>query len=343
MDTVQEHILELLLGDETLRGEYEDDFNKAEKYRDKMNQLSAELEYAVNKSLNKPQSEAEISQGNTRKFKLPKLELTRFNGDPKDFLNFWSQFKKIHIDSNIEDDDKMHYLIQCSVPGSKMFRLVSSFPPTKENYRKAVQQVKERFGREDLLVQIYIRDLLGLVMQNATGKIRLELSELYDVLKSKLLALESLGRTQEKFADFLEPLVESCLPEAVLRTWERCRNAVTTSEGQDSGRSLDRLMTFLRKEVESEEMILLARTGLWSTQRQKVKSSAEEPSLATSAALVNTKGERLGKPRSCLFCAQSNHWTSDCFIAKKLSLNDKKSICSVYVCKCRAPSSAQSV
>ncbi|GFY17332.1 putative RNA-directed DNA polymerase from transposon X-element [Trichonephila clavipes] len=182
---VQEHILELLLGDETLSGEYEDDFNKAEKYRDKMDQLSAELEYAV-KGLNKPQSEAEISQGNTRKFKLPKLELTRFNGDTKDFLNFWSQFEKIHIDSNIDDDDKMHYLIHCSVPGSKMSRLVSSFPPTKENYRKAVQQVKELFGREDLLVQIYIRDLLGVVLQNATGKIRLELSELNDVLKSKL-------------------------------------------------------------------------------------------------------------------------------------------------------------
>ncbi|GFW48441.1 putative RNA-directed DNA polymerase from transposon X-element [Trichonephila clavipes] len=326
LDTVQEQILELLLGDETLSGEYEDDFNKAEKYRDKMNQLSAELEYAVNKSLNKPQSEAEISQGNTRKFKLPKLEPTRFNGDPKDFLNIWSQFEKIHIDSNIDDDDKMHYLIQCSVPGSKMFRLVSSFPPTKENYRKAVQQVKELFGREDLLVQIYIRDLLGLVMQNATGKIRLVLSELYDVLKSKLLALESLERRQEKFADFLEPLVESCLPEAVLRVWERCRNAETTSEGQDSGRSLDRLMTFLRKEVESEEMILLARTGLRPTQRQKVKANAEEPSLTTSAALVNTKGKRSGKPRSCLFCSQSNHWTSDCLIAKKLSLSDKKSI-----------------
>ncbi|GFX31465.1 integrase catalytic domain-containing protein [Trichonephila clavipes] len=85
-------------------------------------------------------------------------------------------------------------------------------------------------------------------------------------------------------------------------------------------------MTFVRKEVESEEMILLARTGLGSTQRQKVKANAEEPSLATTAAFVNTKGEKSGKPRCCLFCSQSNHWTSDCLIAKKLSLNDKKSI-----------------
>ncbi|GFT11564.1 integrase catalytic domain-containing protein [Trichonephila clavipes] len=85
-------------------------------------------------------------------------------------------------------------------------------------------------------------------------------------------------------------------------------------------------MTFLRKEVESEEMLLLARTGLGSTQCQKVKANAEEPFLTASAALVNTKRQRSGKARFCLFCSQSNHWTSDCLIAKKLSLNDKTSI-----------------
>ncbi|GFT23984.1 hypothetical protein NPIL_10801, partial [Nephila pilipes] len=67
LDTVQEHILELLLSDDLVSSEYEEDFTKAEKYRDKMNQLSAELEYAVYQRLNKPQSEAGISHNNTRK------------------------------------------------------------------------------------------------------------------------------------------------------------------------------------------------------------------------------------------------------------------------------------
>ncbi|GFU14648.1 putative RNA-directed DNA polymerase from transposon X-element [Nephila pilipes] len=102
-------------------------------------------------------------------------------------------------------------------------------------------------------------------------------------------------------------------------------NTDPTSEGLDSGRTLDRL-TFLRKEVESEEMILLARTGLGSPQRQKSKATVEEPFLATSAALINTKGGRSGKQKFCLFCSQCNHWSSDCLIGKKLSLNDKKSI-----------------
>ncbi|GFT02517.1 putative RNA-directed DNA polymerase from transposon X-element [Nephila pilipes] len=91
-------------------------------------------------------------------------------------------------------------------------------------------------------------------------------------------------------------------------------NTAPTSEGLDSGRTLDRLMTFLRKEVESEEMILLARTGLGSPQRQKSKATVEEPFLATSAALVNTKGGRSGKQKFCLFCSQCNHWSSDCLI-----------------------------
>ncbi|GFU26418.1 hypothetical protein TNCV_3510341 [Trichonephila clavipes] len=41
-------------------------------------------------------------------------------------------------------------------PKSKAERLVLSFPATAENYPKAIDQLKERFGREDLLVQIYI-------------------------------------------------------------------------------------------------------------------------------------------------------------------------------------------
>ncbi|GFS67380.1 putative RNA-directed DNA polymerase from transposon X-element [Trichonephila clavipes] len=125
------------------------------------------------------------------------------------------------MDATIAEEDKFQYLLQCLVPDSKAARLVSSFPPTKNNYLKAITQLKERFRRDELLVQIYVRDLLSIVMKNAADRIKVDLSELYDLLESKLMALESLGRTKEKFAEFLEPLVESCLPENVLRAWEK--------------------------------------------------------------------------------------------------------------------------
>ncbi|GFU86652.1 hypothetical protein TNCV_2880731 [Trichonephila clavipes] len=55
-------------------------------------------------------------------------------------------------------------------------------------------------------------------------------SRLYDELEGKLRALESLGRTQERFGDFPAPLVESRLPEEVLMTWERNRNHYEPSD-----------------------------------------------------------------------------------------------------------------
>ncbi|GFY44841.1 DUF1758 domain-containing protein [Trichonephila inaurata madagascariensis] len=79
------------------------------------------------------------------------------------------------------------------------------------------------------------------------------------MLETKLRALESIGRTKEKCADFLEPLVESCLPENILRAWER-RISESTDDAT-SQRSLEKLMCFLRHEVELEEMIRLAREG----------------------------------------------------------------------------------
>ncbi|GFW83530.1 DUF1758 domain-containing protein [Trichonephila clavipes] len=62
--------------------------------------------------------------------------------------------------------------------------------------------------------------LCYVVLKNATtGKNAPDLATLYDMLETKLRALESLGRTKEKFANFLGPLVESCLPENVLRSY----------------------------------------------------------------------------------------------------------------------------
>ncbi|GFW91381.1 uncharacterized protein TNCV_737951 [Trichonephila clavipes] len=101
----------------------------------------------------------------------------------------------------------MQYLVASVEPKSKAERLILSFPATAANYPKAVDQLKERFGREDLLVQIYVRDLLTMVMKNAvSGRAKTDLSRLYDELEGKLRALESLGRTQEKYENIIHSL-----------------------------------------------------------------------------------------------------------------------------------------
>ncbi|XP_054721255.1 uncharacterized protein LOC129231033 [Uloborus diversus] len=290
LDDCQSIISELLLKDKNAEEAYYEDCEEAENYRDKFIQICSLLDL----KFENVQRNGNISK---RNFKLPTIELKKFNGEAREFLNFWSQFKKIHEDQGIDNEDKMQYLIQSMEHGSKTERLVLSFPATGENYCKAIQQLKERFGRDDLLVQMYVRDLLRLVMKNsaAAGRGKADLPSLYDELEGKLRALETLGRTKEKYGDFLTPLVESCLPEEVLVTWESSRNHNLTED--KNCRSLEQLMNFLRQEVNGEEMVRLARTGFGanSNWRKREPTTEKESDLATAAALEVTMTSHWGE------------------------------------------------
>ncbi|GFS48323.1 integrase catalytic domain-containing protein [Trichonephila inaurata madagascariensis] len=111
-----------------------------------------------------------------------------FSGDPKEYLTFWSIFSKIHDSEELTAIDKFQYLYQSMEPDLKAARLISSFPITAENYPKAIEQLKLRFGREDLLVQIYVRDLLSLVLSiRDTWKLLSELA-------SRGIKLTDVGR-----------------------------------------------------------------------------------------------------------------------------------------------------
>lgn len=101
-----------------------------------------------------------------RNFKLPKIELKKFNGDIKDYLSFWSQIQKIHEDKSVSDSDKFQYLIQTVIPNSKDTKVVESCLATAANYQQAINRIQEIFGIEDLLVQVYLWNLVSKVIKN---------------------------------------------------------------------------------------------------------------------------------------------------------------------------------
>ncbi|GBM22771.1 hypothetical protein AVEN_238312-1 [Araneus ventricosus] len=160
-----------------------------------------------------------------------------------------------------------------------------------------------------------------MVMKNAaSGRTKTDLPVLCDELE----ALESLGRTQEKYGDFLSPLVESCLPEEILVAWERSRNMKDVSQVDD--RSLEKLMNFLKQEVKGEEMVELARTGFSSPANQKKKESANKlDNYPTSATLVSTHIRNNTDKRNllCIFC-NKKHPSKDCLEARNMSIDEKK-------------------
>ena len=167
-------------------------------------------------------------------YKLPKIEIAKFSGDLKDWLGFWSQFQKIHEDSALHANDKFQYLVQSMVPGSRAHTLVHSYPQTAANYPLVIAALKDRFGDKVLLteVHVYVRQLLKLVIRNVSKHKSASLSAMYDKLESHLRAIETLGVTQEQSAAFLYPLVESSLPEEIVKAWQR--SAMSGYEQSDS-------------------------------------------------------------------------------------------------------------
>ncbi|GBM69889.1 hypothetical protein AVEN_154522-1 [Araneus ventricosus] len=129
--------------------------------------------------------------------------MKKFSSEANDYLTFWSLFKKIHDDHSIADEDKMLYLMQSMQPVSKAEHLVLSFPAAADNYNKAISQLIQHFRREDLLVQIYVRDLLNLVMKNATtGRAKVDLQRLYDELEGKIRAWKVSDELMKSTANF---------------------------------------------------------------------------------------------------------------------------------------------
>lgn len=144
-------------------------------------------------------------------------------------------------------------------------------------------------------------------MENVlSGRTTKNLAGLYDRLESSLRALGTLGCTKDKFADFLAPLVESCLPDNLLRIWERQRS----SEEVDKTKStvvLEHLMKFLRNEVEGEERIRLIKESFGCRRPAETVGKSTTKKIqkeATAAALVSTEEIKTSndKKENCVFC-----------------------------------------
>lgn len=318
-------VFDLLVASEaTVEEELIAEVQSGDEYISKYNKMKIEVNQILNRNtLEELRSSTEKSStNNLKKFKLPSIEFKRFNGDIKEWLPFWSQFKRIHQDDDIDPEDKFQYLLQATIPKSRARQLVESYPPTADNYPNVIESLKSRFGRDDLLVEVYIRELLKLILNNLDDKI--ELSTLYDKIECHLRALETLKVTTDKCAAMLYPLVESCLPEELLRTWQR--SSFYDSESTPNMR-LDNLMKFLKREVENEERISLAISGFDIHSNAKVKKKREtvhkQESVPTAADLINNN--KTQSPTKCIFC-EAPHRNENCLKARQWSFSEETEV-----------------
>lgn len=155
------------------------------------------------------------------RLRLPKFDLPSFDGNLLSWLGYWAQFKKIDQATSLDGSDKFNYLLSSLVMGSKPYEDIIGMPASDENYKEAVDKLTKAYGNPDVLLQVYIRELLNLVISNVRGEEKLPITVLFTKVDSHLRALKSLKLDKADPAAWLYPLVESCLPHEWLTTWTR--------------------------------------------------------------------------------------------------------------------------
>ena len=89
---------------------------------------------------------------------LPKLHIQQFDGNPLEWLTFWDSYSNaVHNNRELSNIDKMNYLkglITCNAA-----RAISGLPMTSQNYEKAIEILKERFGRNQVLINAHMESL----------------------------------------------------------------------------------------------------------------------------------------------------------------------------------------
>lgn len=200
--------------------------------------------------------------------------------------------------------------------------MVNSYPQSADNYGLVIKALKDRFGDQVMLTEVYVRQLLKLVIRNVGKGKTVPLSTMYDELESHLRSLETLGVTQEQSAAFLYPLVESSLPEDIVKVWQR--SALSGYDDEYSNQAVDErlksLMKFLRREVKGAERLSYVNEGFGDSTRErpvKVLASQSGRPVPTAAGLF------VGQKANCVFC-DKNHDSQTCVSAQTMPYGLKR-------------------
>ncbi|UYV60209.1 hypothetical protein LAZ67_1000406 [Cordylochernes scorpioides] len=260
------------------------------------------------------------SSSHHRTVKLPKIELKKFTGEIKDWLGWWAQFNKLHVDPTLEDSDKFQYLVQSMSPGTRASKLVNSYPLTAENYPKVIETLTERFGRPELLQQVYVRDLIRLML-DCSSRQQLKVTSFYDELVTHLRALESLKIEARQMSVFIFPMIEACLSEELMKAWQRSPLHDVKIDANDSTQTrVDLIMEFLQKEAAAEQDRALAgsKFGLRSLKQDRNVGRQSHP-----AKIPTASGLFAGRAQNCIFC-NKDHKNTECLAARRMSIKERR-------------------
>ncbi|GFY24355.1 uncharacterized protein TNCV_1014041 [Trichonephila clavipes] len=174
---------------------------------------------------------------------LPNLHINKYSGNYSEWLDFYNLFESsIHNNNRLSKVDKFNYL-KSYLCGNAL-ACINGFPISDDNYDRALDLLKDRFGNKNMLINAHLSNLLNLTpVRNPTDIVGLR--NLYDRAETQIRSLESLGVKGESYSNLLTPILLKQIPSELVLEFNRSQ--------KDEGFDLSALLWFLHLEIRSRE------------------------------------------------------------------------------------------
>ncbi|GFU62304.1 DUF1758 domain-containing protein [Trichonephila clavipes] len=275
------------------------------------------------------------SNKNVNSVRLPKLQIDKYFGDPCLWLEFWNKFQN-SIDKNetLTKVDKFSYLK--SLLGGAAGNVVNGFALSDDNYDNALILLKERFGREGIVVNAHMSKLLNLYPVKDSNNV-IGLRKLYDICKIQIRSLESLDVTSGMYGHLLQPILLKLLPEDLVLYFNRKQ----LGKKEESTFDVMELLQFLKIEIECRESANLLSGSKGERKKFIPHNSKHMPIVSGDNQIIsrsrqnknhiplNSNSSRTFEyftpviEKKCIYCDSDKHGSELC---DDLSVDEKKEI-----------------
>ncbi|XP_055589848.1 uncharacterized protein LOC129742029 [Uranotaenia lowii] len=232
--------------------------------------------------------------------RLPKLDLSTFDGDVENWIPFRDSYKNlIHDKKNLASVDEFHYLLAALKEPVK--KLLYTISVTEKNYDIAWNLLVSRFDNKRLLIKNHIAALFS--MESVKRESSSAILSIVDHFERHVKILNTLGENTEEWSSLLVHLVCSRSDSYTLREWE-CKTA-----GEVESPSYVDLVEFLQEQA---RMLLSLKGG----------STVDKPRYSSSHSAVSAS---YSSKKTCVVCnLQHKIYDSEAF--KVLTLEQKHDV-----------------
>ena len=125
--------------------------------------------------------------------KLPKLEISKFQGTYLDWMRFWNQFETEIDKAKLTQVAKFSYLKKLLVPSVRVS--IDGLPFTTEGYERAKSILKSKYGKPSEVANAHMQCIIGLSMVHDAHPAKIH--DFCEKLTSHIQVLETMGKVKE--------------------------------------------------------------------------------------------------------------------------------------------------